>query len=41
MVMMMEEMRGTKEQEGRVEAEKEKVMGLDNLWDGHVWDSSP
>ena len=34
MVMMIEEMRGKKEQEGREEAEKEKVMGLDILWDG-------
>ena len=29
MVMMMEEMRGKKEQERREEAEKEKVMELD------------
>ena len=34
MMMMMEEMRGKKEQEGREEAENEKVMGLDILWDG-------
>ena len=41
MVMMMEEMRGNKEQEGREEAEQKKVKGLDIHWDGHGWGSSP
>ena len=40
-MMMMEEMRGKKEQEDRERAGKEKVIGLDIVWDVRGWDSSP